>query len=402
MRKEYIPRPYYIARIKPFMRKDIIKVLVGQRRTGKSYLLYQLMDEIKKEDPGAAVIYINKEEYAFRDILTWEDLYRYVTRESVNAGYCYLFIDEIQEIKEFERALRTLLYENRYDIYCTGSNARMLSGDLATLLSGRYVEQRVYSLSYPEFLRFHGYENSNDTFIRYMRFGGMPWLAKTGLDEEAAYEYLHNLYNTIILKDVVERFRVRNVAILKNLILFLAGNAGSIISAKKISEYLKSQRTDISVKVVIEYLAHLADAMLVSQVRRTDIEGKRVFEIGEKYYFGDTGIRNSLVPFRQDDTGKLLENIVFNHLRFAGYDVTAGSTGEREIDFVAERAGKKVYVQVAYLIPDGKTHDREFGNLLAVKDNWPKYVVSMDEISGGITEGVVHLNIKDFLLRTEL
>jgi predicted AAA+ superfamily ATPase len=401
MIKHYIPRPDYIEKIKPFIGKEIIKILIGQRRTGKSYILYQLIDEIRKQNPKASVIYINKEDYAFRDIKTWNDLYEYVKKESNGKNYNYLFIDEIQEIGEFEKALRSLLVEGKFDIYCTGSNARMLSGELATLLSGRYIEIVIHPLTYTEFLAFHTIENSSESLMKYIKYGGMPWLVQTELNDEVVYEYLHNIVNTIILKDVVERYRVRNVAILRNLILFLADNTGSIISAKRISEYLKSQRIDISVRVVIEYLLHLSDVMLVVPVKRRDITGRKIFKTGEKYYFNDIGIRNSLIPFRQADIHKLLENLVFSHLSAKGYSVNVGNSGNHEIDFIVERSGSKAYFQVTYLISDQKTHDREFGDLLAIPDNWPKYVISYDEMAGSLHEGINHLHIRDFLMRKE-
>lgn len=401
MSKDYISRPDYIERIRPFIGKDLIKVLVGQRRVGKSYLLYQLMDEIKKENPKAFVIYINKEDYAFRDIHNWKDLYEYTKKERSNKKYIYLFIDEIQEIEEFEKALRSLLYEKDCDIYCTGSNATMLSGELATLLTGRYIEIKVHSLTYTEFMKFHRIDDNSDTFLKYVKYGGMPWLVKTGLNDDVVYEYLRNIFNTIILKDVVERYRLRNVTILRNLVLFLADNIGNIVSAKRISEYLKSQRIDISVKVVIEYLSHLSDVMLVQKVKRRDITGRRIFEIGEKYYFNDTGLRNSLIPYRQDDLNKLFENIVFTHLVTRGYTVAVGQSENKEIDFVAEKFGNKAYFQVAYLITEKQTHDREFGNLLAIKDNWPKYVISSDEMIGGSYEGINHIHIREFLTKTD-
>jgi uncharacterized protein len=401
MRKEFIARPDYVERIRPFIGKDIIKVIVGQRRVGKSYLLYQLMAEIEKQNTGACIIYINKEQYAFRDINTWKELFEYIQKERGNKKYCYLFIDEIQEIDEFEKALRSLLIDKVYDIYCTGSNARMLSGELATLLAGRYVEIKVHSLTYIEFLIFHRLENNQDSFFKYVKYGGMPWLVQTGLNEEVVYEYLQNIFNTIILKDVVERYRVRNVAILRNLVLFLAGNIGSIVSAKRISEYLKSQRIEISVRVVIEYLGYLSDVMLVTPVKRGDIMGRKTFEIGEKYYFDDIGLRNSLIPYLQSDLGKLYENMVFRHLITLGFAVTVGYAGDKEIDFVAIRHNGKVYFQVAYMIHDQRTHDREFGNLLAISDNWPKYVISADDMIGGTHEGIYHLHIRDFLTRRE-
>jgi uncharacterized protein len=275
----------------------------------------------------------------------------------------------------------------------------MLSGELATLLAGRYIEIKVHSLSYVEFLSFHSIENNSESFLKYVKYGGMPWLVKTGLNDEMVFEYLHNIFNTIILKDVVERYHIRNVAILKSLILFLADNIGSLVSAKRISEYLKSQRVDISVRVVIEYLNYFSNVMLVTPVKRGAVEGRKIFEIGEKYYFNDNGLRNSLIPYRQADLNKLFENLVYSRLITSGYSVTIGQSGDKEIDFVAECRGEKAYFHIAYMIPDQKTHDREFGNLFVIKDNWPKYVVSSDEMIGSSYKGIIH--IRDFLIKTD-
>jgi len=395
--KEYIERPLYIDRIKPYIGKNLIKVLTGQRRVGKSYLMMQIRDLIRENEPGTRIIYINKELHEFSMITDDVSLLEYVNRQHAGKGKVALFIDEIQDIDSFEKALRDLVTRKNFDIYCTGSNARLLSGELATLLSGRYIEIRVYGLSYPEYIMFRDIKDSAETFSTYLREGGLPFLIHMGSDVHVVNEYLNTIYNTILLKDVVARYNIRNVKFMENLVLFLAGNIGSIVSARKISEYLKSQKINISIQVVIDYLGYLESSFLIHRVRRSGIMGKRIFEIGEKYFFSDIGIRNVIAGYNPTDIHKILENVVFLHLRIAGYDVTVGSEGGREIDFIASRGGKRIYVQVAYLLEKPETAEREFGNLLEIRDNFPKYVVTMDELNETDSYlGIHRIHVKDF------
>jgi predicted AAA+ superfamily ATPase len=311
-----------------------------------------------------------------------------------------LFIDEIQDIESFEITLRDLVTRGNYDIYCTGSNANLLSSELATFLSGRYIEIKVFGLSYTEFLVFYNLQDSVGTFQNYLKFGGLPYLINLNTEIQIAYEYLTSIYNTILLKDVVARFKVRNVKFLENLIAFLADNMGSIVSSKKISEYLKSQKINISTQVVIDYLGYLETSFLIFKVKRTGIEGKKVFEIGEKYFFEDIGIRNAIVGYKTSDIHKILENVVYLHLRMAGYIVTVGQEGNKEIDFIAQKSGEKIYVQVAYMLTNEGTINREFGNLLEIPDNFPKYVVTMDELTEISThKGINRMHVKDFCLK---
>jgi predicted AAA+ superfamily ATPase len=380
------------------MNKDVIKVLVGQRRVGKSYLLLQIMDElvgqgIKRSD----ILYINKELHEFDAIRDYRDLLRYIKQSTKGKKKTALFIDEIQGISQFEKALRDLQATGGYDIYCTGSNANLLSGELATYLSGRYVEVEVYSLSYPEFLIFHKLENTEDSLLKYIKYGGLPYLINLDLSDEVVYDYLRNINNTILFKDVVARYSIRNVAFLERLVEYVADNVGSLVSAKKISDFLKSQKTKISPNVVLNYLSFLSDAFLIFKVRRSEIVGKRIFEINDKYYFQDCGLRHALVGYRLSDINKALENIVYMHLRVSGYSITVGQMGAEEIDFVGEKKGERIYVQVAYLIPDKKTWDREFGNLLRISDNYPKFVVSMDRMIEGGEKGIRHMHITQFI-----
>jgi uncharacterized protein len=393
----FIPRPLYREKVSPYIGRNIIKVLVGQRRVGKSYLLYQIMSQIREALPKSSFIYVNKELHDFAFIRSGDDLLAYVKKAAPPAKKVSLFIDEVQDISGFERALRSLVAQEKFDIYCTGSNAYLLSGELATYLSGRHVEIKVYGLSYPEFLVFHKLTDNTDSLLKYMKFGGLPSLINLDLDDRIVYDYLQNIYNAILYKDVVRRFRIRNVFFLERLTEYCADNVGSLVSAKKISDFLKSQKTAISPNVVLNYLSFLCAAFFILRTPRSEIRGKKVFEIGEKYYFEDLGLRHCITGYRQSDIGKILENLVFLHLKTAGFDVTVGKLGDKEIDFVAEKSGYKVYVQVAYLIPDKNAHDREFGNLLSIADNYRKIVVSMDETADGNYKGIEHVNIRKFL-----
>lgn len=395
---EFYKRELYLDRIKPFVNTQMIKVLTGQRRVGKSFLIFQLMDYIRLSYPSSDLIYINKELFEFDGLKDYSDLVNYVTQKRNNLNdKCFLFIDEVQDITNFEKALRHFFAEGGYDIYCTGSNANMLSGELATYLSGRYIEFKVYSLTYNEFLQFHKLEDSSDSFTKFYKFGGLPYLINLPFNELLVSDYLRSIYDTIILKDVVNRYNIRNVRQLQDLTIYLADTIGNLFSANKISEYLKSQRVDLPPKTILEYLTYLNNAYFVKRLRPADIQGKRQFQIGEKYYFEDLGIRHAIRPFRPNDIGQVLENIVCHHLLVNGYNLSVGRDGDREIDFVGEKDGEKIYVQVAYSVMDPKTYEREFGNLLAIKDNYPKMVITMDELEGSSYEGIKQIPIRKFL-----
>ncbi|MCK5475121.1 MAG: ATP-binding protein [Candidatus Pacebacteria bacterium] len=397
MIKQYIKRERYINKIKPFIDKDIIKVIVGQRRVGKSYLLFQIMDVIRKKHKSSNIIYINKELNEFDKLKNYQDLLNYIKNNSKKDKKNYIFIDEIQDIDEFEKALRSLKASGRYDIYCTGSNSNLLSGELATYLSGRYIEIQVFGLSYREFLVFHKLKNNQESLLKYIKYGGLPYLKHLKLEDAIVYDYLKNVYSTILYKDIVSRYKIRNPAFLENLVEYLAENTGSIVSAKKISDFLKSQKINISINIVLDYLSFLTNAFFVFKTDRFEIQGKKVFEINNKYYFEDIGLRHSVIGYKQTDINKVLENLVFLHLRVLGYKVFVGKLGNKEIDFVCEKQGKKIYIQVAYLINE-QNKEREFGNLLEIKDNYPKFVVSMDEfISDNECKGIKHIHIRDFL-----
>ena len=391
-------RKGYIDRIKPFMQKSVAKVLTGQRRVGKSFLLYQLIEEILAEEPDANIIYVNLEDFTFSSLQTAEDLHSYIISHSKEKVKNYIFIDEIQDIPGFEKVIRSLLLNEDNDIYITGSNAKMLSGELATYLSGRYIEFKIYSLSYSEFLEFHGLTESETSYELYSRYGGLPYLLNLPLEDETVNEYLKSVYSTIVFRDVVSRYKLRNTLFLEKLIQFLSENIGNLFSAKNISDYLKSQHTAISVNQIQSYIEYLNNAFLIHRVERYDLIGKRVFEIGEKYYFENMGIRNIVIGYRITDKAKILENLVYNHLLYKGYDIKVGYYGDKEIDFVGEKNGEKLYIQVALKIDSDKTAEREFGNLLKIQDNYPKIVVTEDTFSGNSYEGIRHCSIRQFLM----
>ena len=398
--EKYIPREIYYNKIKPFIGTDLIKVLVGQRRVGKSYVLYQIMDEIKKADREAEIIYINKELFIFDSIRDYTDLISYIHKNRKKSRQCHVFIDEIQDIKDFEKALRSIQAEGGYDIYCSGSNADLLSGELATYLGGRYIEFRIFSLTYKEFLTFHKLTDNPKSFEKYFRFGGLPYLKNLPLEENIVNEYLRSIYNTIILKDVIERYSIRNIRLLKDLTLYLADNIANRLSAGGISVYLKSQKIVATTKQVLGYLDSLTNAFFIEKIKRADISGKRIFEIGEKYYLEDLGLRHILIPYKTGHIGAVMENIVCNHLLVCGYSVFSGQLADREIDFIAERGAEKIYIQVAYTIAEEKTYQREFGNLLAIKDNYPKYIITLDPYTGANDQGIICKSISTWLLET--
>ncbi|HHU27063.1 MAG TPA: ATP-binding protein [Bacteroidales bacterium] len=393
-------RQTYIDKIVPFMRTPIVKVMVGHRRVGKSYLLFQLIDRIKREEQHANVIYINKEDIEFIDITSYKELHDYISARLVNERRNYIFVDEIQEIDDFSIAIRSLALNDNNDIYITGSNSEMFSSDLANKLGGRYVEFRIYSLSYLEFLDFHHLSNNDESLEKYTRFGGLPYLIHLPMDEPIIMEYIRSVYSTIVLRDVIERKRIRNTAFLEQLIRFLANNVGSLFSSKSISDFLKSQKVNISPNQVSEYANSLAEAFVVHQIGRYDIVGKRLFERGEKFFFENMGIRNAIAGYKPQDRGKRLENLVCNHLLYCGYDVKVGTLATEEIDFVCTRGGETLYVQVAVELSRPETMAREFGNLLKINDNYTKVVVSGERSFENSYEGIAHIHIRDFLSST--
>lgn len=392
-------RVHYLEKVRPFMGKNIIKVFTGQRRVGKSYLLYQLIRELKEKKPEGAILYINKEDLDFSFIKTGKDLNDYIVKNKSQSKPTYVFIDEIQDIEDFGKALRSLLLKKDLDLYCTGSNAELLSGDIAGHLSGRFVEIPVYSLSYGEFLDFHNIKDDPESLEKYLKYGGLPYLKHLPLENDIVFEYLKNIYSTIVYRDVINRYAIRNTVFLEQLVLFLAANTGSLFSAKKISDFLKSQKVKMAPNQVQTYLQYLRNAFLIHEVPRYDVVGKRIFEIGNKYYFENLGIRHGIYGYRLEDKGKILENVVYNHLLFKGFTVRVGTMGAKEIDFVAEKNGETYYYQAAWSLHDPKTLEREFGNLKSIDDNYPKTVITMDQFTGNTMNGIMAIDLQSFLIK---
>ena len=377
-----IERQTYIEHILRYLGKGVMVALTGQRRVGKSYVLRQLAVVIENMHPDANIVYINKEKKKFADIRNDADLSAYLSDKFSEDADNYLLIDEVQDIDGFENTLRSLNSDDECQIVVTGSNAKMLSSELSTYLSGRYIDIHIQSLSYKEFLRFHNLDDTAESLDSYLSYGGLPHLYRLGLEnEDMVWEYIQNIYNTIVLKDVIQREGLRNVTLFENLMTFISDNTGQLVSATSLSKYLKAHRVDLSPMSAINYLKAATNAYIINKVPRYDIHGKRLLESNDKYYFEDLGLRNLLVGSnRSGDIEKIMENAVYLHLKNLGYKISIGTLPAGEIDFVAEKGGKTIYMQVCYLLADENTIAREFGNLLKIPDNYPKYVVSMDSI----------------------
>lgn len=398
---ELLPRPQYTEKIADLINRGMMLILVGQRRVGKSKVLELFKNWLNQNRPKANIVYINKEYQEFRNIATAEQLYDYAVDRLPEDGENYLLIDEVQDIENYENALRSFHAENRCQVIATGSNAYIFSSELGTRLFGRYIEIKIYNLSYLEFLRFHNMEDSDQALIHYLIMGGLPGLRTFKPDEKSQInDYLEGVYNTILVKDIVSREKVRNITQLENIIRFVADNIGKPISVTNIVRYMTSKNEKISDETVSTYLKYLRDAFLAIPIKRFDIHGKMLLEPNNKFYFSDHGIRNYLCgsDFR-GSIEKIMENVVWNQLRRQGFEVSIGLLRAGEIDFVATKADKRIYVQVAYLLASDDTIKREFGNLAAIKDNYPKFVVSLDPICGGFSEypGIEHVNLRDFL-----
>lgn len=398
---ELIDRPQYTEKIAGLINRGMMLILVGQRRVGKSKVLELFREWLRRNRPEANVVYINKELQEFRDIVTAEQLYDYVVARLPEGGDNYLLIDEVQDIENYENALRSFHAKNLCQVIATGSNAYIFSSELGTRLSGRYIEIKIYNLSYLEFLRFHNMDDSEEALMHYLVMGGLPGLRAFRPEEKSQMnDYFEGVYNTILVKDIVSREKVRNVSQLENITRFVADNIGKPISVTNIVRYMVSKGEKISEETVSNYLKYLRDSFLAIPVRRFDIHGKMLLESNNKHYFSDHGIRNYLCGFDiRGSIEKIMEDVVWNHLRRQGFEVSVGILRAGEIDFVAARAEKRIYVQIAYLLASDETVKREFGNLAAIKDNYPKFVVSLDPICGKFSEypGIEHVNLSDFI-----
>lgn len=391
-----IPRPKYLDKILRYEGKGMIKVLTGQRRVGKSCILKSVEDKLRLSSPTANYIRINLEDFAFSHIKCASDLNEEIVRHLSDSSINYIFIDKIQEIEDFDKVVRSLCLDERNDIYVTGSNSSMLSSEIASRLAGRSIEIRVHPLSYDEFLLFHSLEDSDESLELYLRFGGMPYLRNLP-KRETWNEYLSGITDALVYRDIVSRHSIRNNDFLQRLLLFLADNTGQLFTAKRIADYLKSQRVSGTINSVQAYADYICDAYITNRVRRWDVEGKKFFEIGEKYYFEDIGIRNSIIGYRPMDIGAILENAVYNKLSADGYDTKIGVfQRNKEIDFIAEKDGERKYIQVAVNVYDRATANREFGNLESIGDNYEKLVVTLRDSTPNSQNGIKMLSLRDF------
>lgn len=386
-----LSRDFYLNQIETFINKPIIKVILWQRRVWKSFILLLLIEKLKKNWVNdKEIIYINKEDLKFDNIQNYSDLYE------TCKNYKYVFIDEIQEIFEWEKTVRSLALENK-DIYISWSNSNLLSWELASFLSWRYVSFEIFPLNFIEFLYFHNLEKNTESFEKYMKYGWLPYLVNMNLNDEI-YKYLKDIKNTIILKDIIARYKIKNIDFYEKLIEYISKNVWNIFSSNSISNYLKSQKININTNVVVDYLNYTKTAYLVNEVSRYDIKWKKRFEIKHKYFYTDIWIRNSILNgFNIDDISGILENIVFINLKSAWFDILTWEIWAYEIDFIAQKNDKKIYIQVAYLLKDKETIDREFWNLEKITDNYPKYVVSLDEYIWSWINWIIHKNLLDFL-----
>ena len=401
-----IKREAYMSRIRPFIGSDLVKVLTGIRRCGKSVMLELIQEEITASgvDPSQ-FISINFENMSNASLCTAQALHdEIIGRAAQLSGKVYLFFDEIQEVQDWETCINSFRVELDCDIYITGSNAKLLSGELATYLAGRYVEFVIYPFSFDEFIQLYRTifpdADVRTCFNRYLTAGGMPYLANLRYEETACRQYLQDLFNSVELKDIVQRNKVRDVDMLERIIAYVTANIGTTFSSTAISKYLKSEGRSVSPETVLGYLKACTDAFLFYQVKRQDLRGKKILTVNEKYYVADHGVREAVFGGNQRDINLVLENIVYLELLRRGYVVTVSKVGDKEVDFICESQGNRLYIQVAYLLASEETIQQEFGVYERVRDNYPKYVLTLDEFDMS-RDGINHRNIRDFLLEKE-
>ncbi len=398
-----VKRQEYLDKIVPFIDKELIKVLTGIRRSGKSVMLELIKDELISRGLSVTnLISFNFEDMSYSALLTAEALHEKVSELiSDTSGKVYLFFDEIQEVENWEKAINSIRVKFDCDIYITGSNAKLLSSELATYLSGRYVEFTIYPFSFKEFTVLYKNEfpssDTRDIFRTYLVTGGMPYLANLRFESESSKLYLRELYNALLLKDVVKRNNIRDIDLLERIISYITVNIGTTFSATNISKYFKNEGRIVAPETILNYIKACEAAFLFYRVRREDLQGKKVLATNEKYYIADQGIREAVFGSNMKDINLIFENIVYMELIRRGYEVTVGKAHDKEVDFVAKKQGEKIYVQVAYLLASDETIEREFSALESISDNFTKYVVSADEFDMG-RNGIIHRNIRDFLL----
>ena len=401
-----IKRDLYLEEIKKYMNKPIIKVITGMRRSGKSMILKLIQEEL--ENVGIIkenIIYMNFESLIYIDIKDFEALYKHIIKKTFNKkGKIYILLDEIQEVKGWEKAINSFLVDLDVDIYITGSNANLLSSELATYIAGRYIEIKIYPLSFQEYIDFASENNKktplsiDEYFYQYLNFGGLPGIHIFNYNKEEIYQYLADVYNSILLRDVIARNNIRDIELLERVVLYIMDNIGNTFSAKSISDFLKNQGRKLSIETIYNYLKALENAFIISKVQRYDIKGKNILETQEKYYLSDLGFRNAKLGYQSNDISSYLENIIFLELLRRKYKVNVGKKNNKEIDFIANLRDENLYLQVTYLLASPETIEREFSPLKAIKDNYPKMVLSMDNLPESNIEGIKRKRIIDFLL----
>lgn len=399
-----IARELYMKQIRPFMNRPFVKVIAGIRRCGKSVVLQLIADEL--EHQGVAVeriVYMNFESFEWMDIADAKALYRYIKdRVEKTEGRVYILLDEIQEVKDWEKAVNSFLVDWDVDVYVTGSNSRLLSSELSTYLAGRYVSFHIMPLSFNEYLLFHGIESENkenlrEEFRKYLRMGGFPAVHTANYSYDAVYKLVYDIYSSVILRDTVQRHSIRNVELLERVVRFVFDNIDNRLNAKNIADYFKSQQRRVDINTVYNYLEALQGAFIIRRVPRYDIKGKDLLQTHEKYFVSDLSLIYAVMGYKDRMISGALENLVYWEMRRRGYDTYIGKQDTREVDFVGIRRDEKIYVQVTYRMESDATVEREFAPLLAISDHYPKYVVSMDDVWQDNIEGVRHWHIADFL-----
>ncbi|WP_295726088.1 ATP-binding protein [uncultured Leptotrichia sp.] len=401
-----LKRDEYIKKIVPFIDKDVIKVLTGIRRSGKSVMLKLLMEELKNIGINEKqFIYINFENLKYRNLKNYERLYDFILNKVDNKYKSYyIFLDEIQEMEEWEKCVNSLRVDEdfNFDIYITGSNAKLLSGELSTYLAGRYIEFVVYPFSFKEFFEIMKEKNKEidlkEAFQDYVKFGGMPFLHNLDYNFEASMQYLQDLYASIILKDITQRNNIRDTDLLERIINYVVMNIGNTFSATSISKFFKSENRKVATETILNYIKACEEAFLVYRVARNDLLGKKILNVNEKYYIADHGIREAIMENNQKNINQVLENIVYFEMLRRGYNIKIGKVDNLEVDFVCKKNDETIYIQVSYLLASEDTKEREFSVLENIKDNYPKYVLSMDEFDMS-RNGIKHVNLIEFLIK---
>jgi predicted AAA+ superfamily ATPase len=395
----------YMNQLAKYIDTPVIKIITGIRRCGKSYLLKLLSEALQVNGVNPErIIKIDFESLTFYDYRDYRSLYKFVMEKAKDlSGKIYILIDEIQEVAEWEKAIRSFTVDLDCDVYLTGSNAHLLSSELATFLSGRYVELQLYPLSFREYLDFYDIDAKNpqkveEAFYNYLKYGGFPGLYQLPEDDDIKTQYIKGIYNSVVLKDVIQKNNIRDPELLERILIYIMDNIGQIFSAKKVTDYLKSQGRKVGTESVYNYINALEDAMVLFAARRYDIKGKKVLERMEKYFLADLGFRYAMMGYRNNDISQMLENVVFMELLRRGYHVNVGKEGDREVDFIATKGNEKQYIQVTYILASEEVIEREYKPLRQIQDNYKKTVISLDKMPVGMKDGIEWINVIDFMM----